>query len=169
MMNKKVNTARPELHPVPVKSPWFHLGIDFIGPYSPPSSNGNKYVLTVCDYFTKFVWAKPLPSKEAKNVAQALRELFFLFGIPQVITTDQGREFKNTLNAELTTTLGIQHRLTTAYHPQANGLDKRWNQTLKNTIVKFIDGKPDEWDKLLPEICYSYNTAVQEVRILDTC
>ena len=70
MMNKKVNTARPELHPVPVKSPWFHLGIDFIGPYSPPSSNGNKYVLTVCDYFTKFVWAKPLPSKEAKNVAQ---------------------------------------------------------------------------------------------------
>lgn len=90
--------------------------------------------------------------------------VFFLFGIPRVITTDQGREFKNTLNTELTTALGIQHRLTTAYHPQANGLDERWNQTFKNTIVKFIDGKSEEWDKFLPEICYSYNTAVQEVR-----
>ena len=58
MMNKKANTARPELHPIPVKSPWYHLGINFIGPYSPPSASGNKYVLTVSDYFTKFVWVK---------------------------------------------------------------------------------------------------------------
>ena len=44
---QKINTARPELHPVPVRSPWYHLGIDFISPYSPPSATGNKYVLTV--------------------------------------------------------------------------------------------------------------------------
>ena len=70
--------ARPQLYPVPVKSPWYYLGIDIIGPYSSPSSNGNKYVLTVCDYFSKFVWTKPLPSKEAKNVTQALREFLLL-------------------------------------------------------------------------------------------
>ena len=94
-----------------------------------------------------------------------LLQLFFLFRIPRVITTDQGREFHNSLNREMTTALGIQHRLTTVYHPQANGLDERWNQTLKNSIVKFINGKPQEWDKFLPEIAYSYNTAVQEVRM----
>ena len=78
MMNKKVNMARPELHPIPVKSPWYHLGIGFIGPYSPPSASGNKYVLTVSDYFTKFVWVKALPTKEASGVAQALREVRFM-------------------------------------------------------------------------------------------
>ena len=44
---QKSNTARPELHPVPVRSPWYHLGIAFISPYSPPSATGNKYVLAV--------------------------------------------------------------------------------------------------------------------------
>ena len=53
--NKKVNTARPEFHPIPKKYPWYHLGIDFIGPYLLSSAYGNKYVLTVSDYFTKFV------------------------------------------------------------------------------------------------------------------
>ena len=51
-MNKKIEKERPELNPILVKSPWFHPGIDFIGPISPPSSAGNRYILTVSDYFT---------------------------------------------------------------------------------------------------------------------
>ena len=39
-------------------------------------------------------------------------------GLPQVLTTDQGTEFKNKLNEELMWILEIEHRLTTAYHPQ---------------------------------------------------
>ena len=72
-MNKKIEKERPELNPIPVKSPWFHLGIDFIGPISPPSSAGNRYILTVSDYFTKFAWAHALPTKEAVGVVAALR------------------------------------------------------------------------------------------------
>ena len=78
MMNKKANTAKPELHPISVKSPWYQLGINFIGPYSPPSASGNKYVLTLSDYFTKFMWVKVLQTKEASGVAQALREVRFM-------------------------------------------------------------------------------------------
>ena len=54
---------------------WYHLGMDFVGPISPPSRTGNRYILTISDYFTKFAWAKALPTKEAVNVAQALREV----------------------------------------------------------------------------------------------
>ena len=50
-MNKKIEKGRPELNPIPVKSPWYHLGIDFVGPISPPSSEGNRYILTVSDYY----------------------------------------------------------------------------------------------------------------------
>lgn len=74
-MNKRLNVERPELHPVPVKSPWHHLGMDFVGPISPPSTKGNRYILTISDYFTKFAWAKALPTKEAVNVVGALREV----------------------------------------------------------------------------------------------
>ena len=59
-MNKKIEKGRPELNPIPVKSPWYHLGIDFVGPISPPSSEGNRYILTVSDNFTMHCQLKKL-------------------------------------------------------------------------------------------------------------
>ena len=39
-------------------------------------------------------------------------------GLPSVIISDNGKEFNNQLNADITDLLGIQHRLITPYHPQ---------------------------------------------------
>ena len=89
-------------------------------------------------------------------------QLFFIMGIPNVITFDQGSEFNNDMNAELMRSMGIDHRLTTAYHPQANGLDERFNQTLKNAIAKYSHDHRDEWDVNLGELVYAYNTSFQE-------
>ena len=55
--------------------------------------------------------------------------------LPAVITTDQETEFKNKLNDELMKIFNIDHRLTTAYHSQAIGLDERFNQTLTTVIA----------------------------------
>ena len=60
-----------------------------------------------------------------------------IMGIPEVMTTDQGKEFHNQVNAELMKVFRIDHQMTTAYHPQANGLDERLNQTLINALSKF--------------------------------
>ena len=68
----KVTTTTPELHPVPVHSPWHHVGIDFVGPISPPSTSGS---ITLSDYFTKWVEAVPLPTKEAPGVASAFHKV----------------------------------------------------------------------------------------------
>lgn len=73
---KKLEITRPELHPVPVHSPWFHVGIDFVGPISPSSKSGNRYILTLSDYFTKWVEAIPLPTKEAHGVAITLFKVY---------------------------------------------------------------------------------------------
>ena len=54
--------VRPELHPVKVQSPWYHIGIDLIGPLT-VSENGNHYILTLSDYCTKWVEAVPLERK----------------------------------------------------------------------------------------------------------
>ena len=45
-------------------------------------------------------------------------QIFMRMGLPKIITTDNGTEFKNELNKHLMDLLGIDHRLTTAYHPQ---------------------------------------------------
>ena len=74
-INKRLNWEHPEL---PVKSPMYHTGINFVGPISPISSSGNWYILTVSDYFIRFGWAKALLMKEANNVVSALKEIIDL-------------------------------------------------------------------------------------------
>lgn len=68
---RKISKAVPELHPVPVVSPWHHLGIDFVGPLT-PTRHGYCYILTISDYFTKFVHAYAMESKHASGVTDAL-------------------------------------------------------------------------------------------------
>ena len=86
-----------------------------------------------------------------------------MMGLPAVITTDQGTEFKNKVNDELMNAFNIDHRLTTAYHPQANGLVERFNQTLTNSIVKYVESNHENWDAHLDQVVFAYNTAVQEL------
>ena len=69
--NRRITTATPELHPVPVKVPWYHVEIDFVGPVT-TSDSGNRYILTLSDYCSKWVEAVPMPSKHASGVAHAL-------------------------------------------------------------------------------------------------
>ena len=71
-----MTTITPELHPIPVKSPWFHIGIDFVGPITTSEMN-NRYILTVSDYFSKWVEAVPLPTKCASGVANMLFKVIF--------------------------------------------------------------------------------------------
>ena len=68
-VNRKLTSKKPELHPIKVKSPWYHVGIDFVGPLTPISAAGNRYILTLSDYYTKFVEAVPQPDKTAPGVA----------------------------------------------------------------------------------------------------
>ena len=131
---RKFDHPSEPLHPVPVPSAvWSQLGIDLIGPLRETTS-GNKYAIVVVDYFSKWPEARAVPTKEAIHVADFLYELFMRHGFPEVIISDQGREFCNSVCALLFKKTSIDHRMTSAYHPQTNGLTERFNQTLKDGI-----------------------------------
>nr|GEU48236.1 reverse transcriptase domain-containing protein [Tanacetum cinerariifolium] len=68
-------------------------GIDFMGPF--PSSKGNKYILVVVDYLSKWVKAKALSTNDARVVVKFLKSLFSRFGIPWAIISDRGTHFCN--------------------------------------------------------------------------
>nr|GEU50225.1 reverse transcriptase domain-containing protein [Tanacetum cinerariifolium] len=67
--------------------------IDFMGPF--PPSRGNKYILVVVDYLSKWVEAKALPTNDARVVCKFLKNLFARFGTPKAIISDRGTHFCN--------------------------------------------------------------------------
>jgi len=75
-MTKKMDTGVPELNPIPVVATWYHIGIDFIGPLKHKSTQGNTYILTVSDYFSKFVQAFACRNKESSTVFSALFKVY---------------------------------------------------------------------------------------------
>lgn len=52
----------------------------------------------------------------------------------------------------------MKHRITSAYHPQTNGLDERTNQTLKRAIGKTLDGHQERWEDKLKETVFAHNS-----------
>jgi hypothetical protein len=74
----------------------------------------------------------------------------------ETIITDQGREFVNSMNDKLCDLLDIKHKPTSPYHPQANGLDERFNQTLKRALEKLVNTRQNDWDVLLKYVLFAY-------------
>ena len=88
--------------------------------------------------------------------------LFFRYSCYKIIISDQGHEFVNCLQTELFQLTGAEHRVTSAYHPQSNGLTERFNQTLQVTLMKLVNDEPNDWDEHLPAILFSYRTSIQK-------
>ena len=60
----------------------------------PISFNGNRYLLVVQDYFTKWADAFPMPDQTAKCITKELIGLCSRMGLPSVLHSDQGRNFE---------------------------------------------------------------------------
>lgn len=62
------------------------------------------------------------------------------------------------INKHLFELTGVDHRISSAYHPQTNGLDERFNQTLHvvNGLTKMVGEKQDQWDEYLDVILFAY-------------
>lgn len=150
----------PELHPVSVpENVWSQVGMDLIGPL-PQTERGHCYIVAMTDYFTKFPVASPLKHKSAAEVAQFFLDTICEFGCIETLITDQGREFVNELNDIICAKLQIDHRIASAYHPQTNGLQERFNQTLERALIKCVNEKQDDWDLHIKRILFGYRTSV---------
>ena len=81
--------------------------------------------------------------------------------MPNRVQSDQGREFINSLNDKLFKLTGVQHIISAAYHPQTNGLDERFNQTLQRALFKMVNKNKNQWDKFLDSVLFAYRTSRQ--------
>ena len=153
---------RAPMQQVLAGGPFQRVAMDILGPL-PLTDRGNKYILVLGDYFTKWVESYPIPNMEAKTIANVFVSHFVSrFGAPDVLHTDQGRNFESALFKEVCLLLGVQKTRTTPYHPQSDGLVERFNRTLLDLLS--IASREDEqnWDLCIPAVMLAYRTSVQE-------
>ena len=84
------------------------------------------------------------------------------FGCCEVLISDQGREFVNEVQEDLFRLAGTEHCITSAYHPQSNGLTERFNQTLQTALIKLVNESQNDWDDHLSGVLFGYRTAIQK-------
>ena len=126
-------------------SPWQRIALDFYGPL-PLTDKGEKYILVVMDYFTKWVECFPTCNMEAATVVDILvKEIVPRYGLPDEVHSDQGRGFEGSVLKQLFEYWGVLKTRTTPYCPQSDGLIERFMRTLKNNMAKMLEGSQKHW------------------------
>jgi len=117
---------------------------------------GNKYILVITDYLTKWPEAKALPEATAENVVEFIyRDIICRHGCPGVILSNRGTHFKNKLVDGLCEKFKIKHKLSSPYHSQTNRLVERFNRTLCETLAK-ISEEENQWDEHIEPALFAY-------------
>ena len=132
------------------------IGIDIS---SLPEVNGFRYIVLCIDYFTKWSEAKPLKDTFSLSVAEFLYEIICRHGCPSTQINDQGRELVNEVSNHLHRMTGTKQRITSAYHPQANGLCERQNRSIKEALVKVLDENPEDWPYVIDGILFAHRVS----------
>eukprot|EP00253_Pinus_taeda_P028790 PITA_28790 len=138
------------LNLVVVNAPFQQWGLDFIGEIHPTSSAQNKWILTVIDYFTK--WIEAIPTRQAMDtvIIQFLESnILSHFGCPHKIITDNATTFKSKKMVEFCNKYNMKLGHSVSYSLQGNGLVESSNKSLVNIIKKILEAKKKNWHRKL--------------------
>lgn len=141
--NQKLHAGRP----------WQICAVDLVGPLQ-ETERGNNWILVLTDHFTRWSDAIAVTDAKAETVAAALDErVFAIFGMPEEIHTDQGRQFESELFGTLCKMWGVEKTRTCPYSPTANGVVERGNRQLGAALrALLMKRQHQQWDLLLPHI-----------------
>lgn len=155
-----VPTAKAPLVQDRPSFPLEKVAIDIMGPL-PTTPSGNRYLVVICDYFTKWPEAFPVPDIKAETVAHVLVDGFFCrYGTPYQLHSDRGAQFESKLFQQICELLDIRKSRTTAYRPQSDGLVERMNRTLEQMLSAHVNEHQTNWDRHLQRCLLAYRSSV---------
>ena len=118
--------------------------------------------MVVCDQLTKMAHFVPTTEKTStEGLARLFRDhVWKLYRLPESIISDRGAQFVANLMRGLNQILGIETRLSTAFHPQTDRQTEQTNQELEQYLRIFIDHRQEQWPEWLGTAEFAYNNKV---------
>jgi Integrase zinc binding domain/Integrase core domain len=146
--------------PSPISAkPFSHITMDLI--MGLPKSKGHNTILTTVDHGCSraAIFLPCSTTITGASITQLyLEHLFRWFGLPQKIISDRDPHFTSHFVRELTKGLGIDQNLSTAFHPQTDGLSEQMNQWVEQ-YLRLITTNQNEWSKWLPMATAVHNNS----------
>ena len=109
------------------------------------------------DHLTSWPMVKAIPDREATTVANAIFEKLILeLGSPEILLSDNGKEFTNDTLAYVCQEFGIEQHFISHYTPRSNGKAENFNKFFKASIIKLCQEHKASWNQVLDQILFSY-------------
>ena len=152
------------LQPLPIpQKRWQDISMDFIVGLS--LSEGHNVVWVVVDRLTKERHYVPCTADDEGTSAEStvemlIKEVFRIHGLPASIVSDRGPQFVATVWKSFCKRLGIEAKLSTAFHPETDGQTERSNQDLEHHLRTYCNHMQDDWAKWIPMAEFADNNGV---------
>jgi len=160
-MKNKAEMPAGKLRPNQVlEKPWQYISVDFITKL--PMSKSHDSILVVCDRFSKM---SHFVATTEKTTAEGLVRLFRdnmwkLHRLLESVISDRGPQFVVELTKKLNKILGIETKLSTAYHPQTDGQTERTDQELEQYLRMYVNHRQNNWSEWLATAEFAFNNKV---------
>jgi transposase InsO family protein len=139
--------------------PFDFIAVDIVGPF-PRAENGDKYILSIMDHFSRYLEMVAIPDQTAETVAAALvRRWVLKFGVPEIVLSDQGTNFMSGLFSEMCTLLKVKRLRTSSWHPETNGRLERVHRTIAKILSHYVNCRHTDWNEWLPYAVSAYNSS----------
>jgi len=134
--------------------------VDFITKL--PVVAGKDVILVVCDRLSKMThFIATTEGTLAEGLARLFRDnVWKLHGLPESVVLDRGPQFAAELTKELNRMLGIETRLSTAFHPQIDRQMEHMNQELEQYLRFFVNHRQKDWLEWLASAEFAVNNKV---------
>jgi hypothetical protein len=111
--------------------------LDVVGELPVPGADGERYMLTVLDDFSR--WGDSMALSSKSQVGGAVNTIILYLENQtghkvKVVRSDRGSEFVNADMLEFFNSKGIRHDTSAPYTPQQNGRAERFNRSLKEKV-----------------------------------
>ncbi|KAL7077691.1 hypothetical protein ACQ4LE_003040 [Meloidogyne hapla] len=151
---------RAEMQMAPSNTLFAKVGIDLAGPF-PMTQSGNKYIMNIIYWFTKYVISVPVPDAKALTLAKAfLTNCYLRFGGCIELITDNATAFTSEFFKNFCSMLYINKSYAIPHWSQGNAVTERSFRTFHNILAKYINKEQPDFDEFIDIASFCYNTSI---------
>lgn len=153
---------RSEMMSVPVNTIFAKLGLDLTGPF-PVSQKGNKYILNIICWFSKYVISVPVSDTKSLTIARALlHNVYLKFGGCTHLISDNASTFTSDFFRTFCKLLYVNKSFATPHYSRGNGITERTFRTFHSILSKYLDPREHDFEDMLDCANFAYNTSMHE-------